>query len=112
MDNNIKDIDIVRLRKRRNRRKKLLKLLAFVLLVSSVAAFYVKRDDWYPKLEGIGNRFESVKSNGGNLAKGNFPISISGGIEYQTGEINGYLAILSDAYLYIYDCDGDLCDER
>ena len=112
MDYNIKDIDIVRLRKRRNRRKKLLKLLAFVLLVSSVAAFYVKRDDWYPKLEGIGNRFESVKSNGGNLAKGNFPISISGGIDYQTGEINGYLAILSDAYLYIYDCDGDLCDER
>lgn len=112
MDNDIKDIDIVRLRKRRNRRRKLLKFSSLLILGALAVTLYVKRDDWYPKLEGIGNRFESVKSNGSNLAEGNFPLSISGGIEYQTGEINGCLAILSDAYLYIYDTDGELYDER
>lgn len=72
---------------------------------------YSKRDVWFPKLEGIGSRFQSVKSNG-ELAEGNFPLSISGGIDYQTGNLNGYLAILSDAYLYIYNDNGELYEER
>ncbi|MGN0620471.1 MAG: DUF5711 family protein [Porcipelethomonas sp.] len=112
MDKNVKDIDIVLLRKRRNRRRKLVKFSAFLLLAAVAVTVYAKRDEWYPKLEGIGSRFESVKSNGSDLAEGNFPLSISGGIDYQTGEINNCLAILSDAYLYIYDSDGDLYDER
>lgn len=112
MNKNVNEVDIRLLRKRRKRRKRLLKFFLLLLLGFAVFTVYMLRDSWYPKLEGIGSRFESVKTNGSDLASGNFPLSISGGIEYQTGEINGCLAILSDAYLYIYDCKGNLYDER
>ncbi len=111
MDINSNDIDISLLRKRRKRRRQLVKLAAFMLLVGVCVTLYAQRDLWFPKLEGIGGRFQSVRS-GGELAEGNFPLSISGGIDYQTAELNGYLAILSDAYLYIYSDKGELYEER
>ena len=82
------------------------------MLASIIFGLYVKRDVWFPKLEGIGSRFQSVKSSGGELSGENFPLNISGGIDYQVGNLNGYLAILSDAYIYIYTEDGELYEER
>lgn len=112
MEKNIKDVDIVILRRRRKRRRQMAKFIAFILLASIIFGLYVKRDVWFPKLEGIGNRFQSVKSSGGELSGENFPLNISGGIDYQVGNLNGYLAILSDAYIYIYTEDGELYEER
>lgn len=112
MEKNIKDVDIVILRRRRKRRRQMAKFIAFILLASIVFGLYVKRDVWFPKLEGIGSRFQSVKSSNGELSGENFPLSISGGIDYQVGDLNGYLAILSDAYIYIYTNDGELYEER
>lgn len=112
MDRRTKDIDIVSLRKRKNRRKKTAKFLIIAFLIAISVLLYAKKDKWFPKLEGIGSKFQSVKSNNGELAGGNFPLSISGGIDYQVSELNGYLAILSDAYLYIYTEDGELYEER
>ena len=111
MDRYTRDVDIVLLRKRKKRRRQLSKFTAFMFIVGTAVMLYSKRDVWFPKLEGIGSRFQSVKSNG-ELAEGNFPLSISGGIDYQTGNLNGYLAILSDAYLYIYNDNGELYEER
>lgn len=111
MDRYTRDVDIVLLRKRKKRRRQLIKFTAFMFIVGTAVMLYSKRDVWFPKLEGIGSRFQSVKSNG-ELAEGNFPLSISGGIDYQTGNLNGYLAILSDAYLYIYNDNGELYEER
>lgn len=95
MDRYTRDVDIVLLRKRKKRRRQLIKFTAFMFIVGTAVMLYSKRDVWFPKLEGIGSRFQSVKSNG-ELAEGNFPLSISGGIDYQTGNLNGYLAILRD----------------
>lgn len=111
-DINAKDVDIVLLRRRRKMRRRLVKLTAFLFLVFVIFGLYVKRDVWFPKLEGIGNRYQSVKSSNGELAEGNFPLSISGGIDYQTSNLDGSLAILSDAYFYIYNLDGSLREER
>ena len=88
----------------------MVKFSAVLVLVAIVLGLYLNRDVWVPKLEGIGGKFHSVKS--GELSGGNFPLSVSGGIDYQVAELNGYLAILSDAYFYIYTDDGDLYDER
>lgn len=107
-----KDIDIVSLRRKRKRRRQFTKFMIFVIIATLGITAYIKIDDWFPKLEGIGSRFQSVKSSKGELSEGNFPLSISGGIDYQVGDLNGYLAILSDAYLYIYNQDGDLYEER
>ena len=112
MEKNIKDVDIVILRRRRKRRRQMAKFIAFILLASIIFGLYVKRDVWFPKLEGIGSRFQSVKSSGGELSGENFPLNISGGIDYQVGNLSGYLAILSDAYIYIYTEDGELYEER
>lgn len=107
-----RDIDIKNLRRRKKRRRQIAKFSAFMLLTGIVLTLYIKRSSWIPELEGIGSRFQSVRSSSGKLADGNFPLNISGGIDYQTKELNGYLAILSDAYLYIYNDKGDLCEER
>lgn len=107
-----KDVDIVSLRKKQKRRRQFTKFLIFAIVAAFGITAYMKVDDWFPKLEGLGSRFQSVKSSKGELSTGNFPLSISGGIDYQVGDLNGYLAILSDAYLYIYDSDGDLYEER
>lgn len=112
MDINRKDIDIQYLRRRKKRRRRFVKLFAFLTVFLLVAVLFVKRNLWLPELEGIGNKFQSVRSSGSKLAGGNFPLNMSGGIDYQTKELNGSLAILSDAYLYIYSDDGDLIDER
>lgn len=106
------DVDIVLLRRRKKRRRQLIKFLSFMILVGIAVLLYSKRDTWIPKLEGIGGKFQSVKSSGGKLADGNFPLNISGGIDYQTADLNGYLTILSDAYLYIYTEDGELYENR
>lgn len=112
MDVKTKDIDIGLLRRRKKRRRQIIKILAFMIFAGIAVGLYIKRDSWIPELEGIGGKFQSVKSNSGKLAEGNFPLSISGGIDYQTANLNGYLAILSDAYLYIYTDDGDLHENR
>lgn len=107
---NPRNVDIVSLKKRKRRRRQLLKFTVFLLLVLLGILAYVKFDDWFPSLGGNGGRFKSVKSNG--ISDENFPLSISGGIDYQVSELDGCLAILSDAYLYIYDQGGELYDER
>lgn len=112
MDTNTRDVNIRLLRKRKKRRRQIAKLTAFLLLAAIAVTLYLKRNVWLPELEGIGSKFQSVKSNGEQVAGGNFPLNISGGIDYQTKELNGNLAILSDAYLYIYSDDGDLYEER
>ncbi len=112
MKNNARDVDIVLLRRRKKRRRQLTKFMIFTVVITLGITAYVKVDDWFPALEGIGNRFESVKSNNGGTTDGDFNISISGGIDYQVSNLNDYLAILSDAYLYVYNQDGELYAER
>jgi len=107
-----KDVDIVRLRRKRKRRRQLTKFTIFAMIITLLITAYVKSDEWFPALEGIGSKFQSVTNNDDGTSDGEFRLSISGGIDYQVGNLNDYLAILSDAYLYIYEQDGELYDER
>ena len=109
-NNKVKNIDIVSLKKKKRRRRQMLKYAAFLALVIIGVIIYVKKDDWFPGFDSSNAVFKSVKSN--EQSDDNFPLSISGGIDYQVKDLNDDLAILSDAYFYIYSSDGELCEER
>lgn len=88
------------------------KLFLFLMLLLLAGIIYARRDVWYPKLEGIGTRYQTIRQNDGTLAEGNFPLTVSGGIDYETANMNGSLVILSDANFYIYGLDGNLRESR
>ena len=88
------------------------KLFLFLMLLLLAGIIYARRDVWYPKLEGIGTRYQTIRQNDGTLAEGNFPLTVSGGIDYETADMNGSLVILSDANFYIYGLDGNLRESR
>ncbi len=64
-------------------------------------------------MEGFGSRFVStVTQNEGELAEGNFPLSISGNSGYQAELVSDTLFLLHDDYLDIYSLHGDDEDSR
>lgn len=104
--------DIVLVRRRRIRRRRMQKLFLILMVILVAIGLYAKRDIWFPKLEGIGSRYEAIRQNDGTLAEGNFPLTISGGIDYTVAGLDNYLAILSDANFYLYTMDGSLKESR
>lgn len=106
------EIDIVEKRKKEKRKRRIIKLIIFVILIIIAGGLYFYRDKWYPKLEGLGEKYQTTIQNNGKLAEGNFPIEINGGSEYQFDitEKTGYL--LNDAYVYIYNQNGGLLESR
>ncbi|MBR6617864.1 MAG: hypothetical protein IKL00_08335 [Oscillospiraceae bacterium] len=106
------NMDIVRLRQLRLRRKRLLKLLLGLLAVTACIIVYVKRDVWFPKLEGIGTKYQNITQNKNADTEGNYPLSVSGGVDYYTSFVGNHMFILCDMYLYIYSADGDQKDSR
>lgn len=110
MEDMVKDIGLLRRRKRR--RQKMLKMAAFLALIVVGIGLYANRDRWIPKLEGIGTKYYSISQSKKSKASGNFPLIISDGVNYQVGNIDKHLAILSDAYLHIYSDNGELIDTR
>ena len=57
--------DIVLARRRRNRRRRLQKLFLILLVLLLAGIIYARRDVWYPKLEGIGTRYQTIRQNDG-----------------------------------------------
>jgi len=106
------DIDIVEERKKEKRRRRIIKLIVFLVLVLVVGGLYYFRDKWYPKLEGLGEKYQTTIQNNGKLAEGNFPIEIMGGSEYQFEITNKTGYLLNDAFVYIYNQNGGLTDSR
>ncbi|MBQ8094188.1 MAG: hypothetical protein IJ242_11515 [Clostridia bacterium] len=105
-------VDVVLLRNRRRRRRRILKLSIVLVIAGIILLIYVKRDLWFPQLEGIGSRYQNVARNEEAEAEGVFELNISGGIDYETDFINNNLFILYDKYLYIYSTDGTELDRR
>ena len=104
MEDKVKDIGLLRRRKRR--RQKILKFTAFLVLIIIGVGLYENRDRWIPKLEGIGTKYYSISQSKKTKSSGSFPLIVSDGVNYSVGNIERNLAILSDAYLYIYSNDG------
>ena len=104
-------VDVVLLRKRRRARQRIIKLLLFLIFAGFAILIYVRRDVWFPKLEGIGTRYQNITQNE-DVTDDAFSLSISGGVNYSADFINKDLFILCDKYLYIYGSDGKLKDSR
>ena len=103
--------DIVDLKNRKKRQKRRLKFLVLFIAVTIGIVLYITRDSWISKLRGIGKQYKTIV-NSGQLATGNFPIEISGGMDYQLKYTTKKVMFLSDTYLYIYDTDGTLLKKR
>ena len=105
-------VDVVLQRNRRIRRRRIIRFLVLASIIGICAFIYAKREVWFPKLEGIGTRYQNVSQNEDAIADGEFELSISGGVDYTADFINNQLFILCDKYLYIYGTDGKLIDSR
>lgn len=106
------NVDVVLLRNRIKRRRRIAKLVIFLIIAGLCVFIYSKRDVWFPKLEGVGSRYQNVTQNEEAEADGEFELNVSGGVDYQAGFINSNLFILCDKYLYLYGSDGKLRDSR
>ncbi|MBR6670071.1 MAG: hypothetical protein IKL31_04910 [Ruminococcus sp.] len=111
MANNYTMDDIVEVKKREKRRKRLFKMLIFVSIVIIVGGLYSYREKWLPKLQGIGEKYQTI-INDGKLAAGNFPIYMSNSDSYQMQFSDSVIYMISDADLYLYNQDGGLIDSR
>ena len=105
-----KNVDVVVLRRRLKRRRRMLKLLMFLVVLGVALLVYSKRDTWFPKLQGIGSRYQNITRN--EESNGTFELAVSGGVEYFADFVQSDLFILCDKYLYIYSADGTLLDSR
>ena len=99
--------DIVEVKKREKRKRRFKKFLIFLTVVLILEGLYYYRDIWLPKLQGIGEKYQTI-FNDGELAEGNFPIEISGGSSYQLEYSDKNLFLLNYDYLYIYTVEGAL----
>lgn len=103
--------DIVELKNRKKRQKRRVKLLVFLLIAAVVYGLYHYRNDWLPKLQGIGKQYKTI-INDGRLAEGNFPLEVNGDSAYQLKYSDDTVFLLSDAYIYYYNTDGGLIKKR
>lgn len=107
------NIDLVLERSKRKRRRQITKFLIFLFFVAVGIFIYQMRDVWFPRLEGIGSRYQNnVTRNEDVGADGEFELNVSGGVDYHADFIGNNLFILCDKYLYIYGADGTLKDSR
>lgn len=110
------EYDLIELQKRRRAKKRkrfIVKVIIVILIVAAGVTAYILRDKWLPFFEGIGTRYHStVNKNNGELAEGNFPISVSGNSDYQTAVVGSYIAYLDDTHFYMYSSDGELVADR
>lgn len=108
-------VDIVKIRQRQRRRQQIINMLKLlcVLAVIGVCIFiYIKRDIWFPQLEGIGSRYQNITQNENADTEGNYPLSVSGGVDYYASFVSNHMFILCDMYVYVYNTDGSIKDSR
>lgn len=100
--------DFKKLQQKRKFIRLLKKLGALLVLVALAVTLYATRDRWFAKLEGIGSRHGGQSGVAGE----SFPLTISGGIDYQSALLDGCFALLGDTTLKLYGTDGSLMDTR
>jgi hypothetical protein len=105
-------VDIVLIRQRRRRRRRMSKFLLMLLAVGICIFVYAKRDVWFPRLEGIGSKYQNITQNENADTEGNYPLSVSGGVDYYTSFVGNTMFILCDMYVYIYSSDGNFKESR
>lgn len=102
----VTDISMLRERRNKKKRDKFIKKLIIVAIAAVVILIFVfTKNIWYPKLDGILGKIPTP-NNVAELAKGNFPLSIEGGADYQLKALDENLVLSDDSHLLVYDSDG------
>jgi hypothetical protein len=88
-------------------------IVVSVVLVVAIVLVIVFRDNIMNAYRRFSTSDSDIIVNSGELADGNFPISITNDdIDYQFGSMGKYFVMLSDTHMYIYSQDGTLKDTR
>ncbi len=98
--------------KRRHRWHIIRNILIIIILLVIAGLLYLYRDAWLPRLTGSVDNYNTITQNDGELAEGNFPLTIAGNSGYQINFVGESLFILHDAYLDVYSLHGDEEDSR
>lgn len=103
--------DIVEMKNRKKRQKRRIKFLVFLLVTTIIYGLYHYRNEWIPKLQGIGKQYKTI-INDGRHVDGDFSMEVNGDSDYQLKFSNETLFLLCDTYTYYYNTDADLLKKR
>lgn len=110
--------DISELRKKRKAKRTknlIIKIFIVLLICGAVLVAVFTKDMWYPYLKGVLNAIpETVQpeSSSAELAEGQFPIKVEGGLGYQLMSMDNSLAVLDDSRFHVYSSDGKVMTEK
>lgn len=108
MDDKVKDIKQIKRQKHLSAFFK--RMLAFIIIASIGIMLYITSDQWYPKLEGIGNKY--IIENTEDFASVEFPIKISDGAKYSVSVLGNNISLVNDTHFNIYSSRGALTSSR
>lgn len=102
----VTDVSIL---KKKRQQKKMIRFLAkfiiIVVVVAAIAALILTRDMWYPNLKGLFG-YKNTSYGSAELARGQFPIKIGSGDEYQLETVDNAIALLDDSHFKVYNDNG------
>jgi len=99
--------DISGPRRHKIKKRNIQKFIGFMTILVLALGLYVSRDRWVPKT----NESDDPIA-GKEISNGNFPLSVTNGVDYQSCPVGKGFALLSDTRLYMYSTDGELLDTR
>ena len=99
--------DFAELRRIKKKRRNMQKFLGFMAILVIALGLYVSRERWVPNVNSKNTLFSDNEISGGN-----FPLSITNGINYQTCRFGDVFVLLSDTRFYIYSITGELLETR
>ncbi|MDO5560023.1 MAG: DUF5711 family protein [Oscillospiraceae bacterium] len=99
--------DFAEIRKNKKKKRNMQKFVAAMIFLLLALGLYVSRSRWLPS-SGYRNNVFSNKE----ISDGNFPLSITNGINYQACKLGDNFVLLSDTQFYIYSVSGSLIESR
>ncbi len=88
------------------------RIILLIVLVVIIFAAYSTRSKWLPFFNGILNRYRSTIVNDGELASGNFPLSIETSSDNKIFDSDNIFGLLTDTHLALYEKNGKLISAK
>ncbi len=110
--------DISELRKQRQAKKTrsfILKIFIILLLCGAALLAVFTKNIWFPYLSGVVSTIPetvSQENTPAELAQGQFPIKVEGGMGYQLMNMDNAIALLDDSRFHVYNADGKVMNEK
>lgn len=108
--------DISELRKKRQAKQTknmLIRVFLVLLICGAVIVAVLTGDMWFPYLKGVISSVPGgIQHNSAELAEGQFPLMVEGGMGYQLTDMDGSLALLDKSRFHVYSTDGKIMYER